>query len=500
MITASARWAELSADVSGLLSRAEKYAKLTIPALFPEESHKTNHAELQYDWQGLGARGVNNLANKLMLTMFPPGRPFFRLEITDSKLAQDVKLAAKEAEVAETLAVAERKGIRAFEAVPGSRATLLQTLKQLITTGNGALEFGQDSLIAHTLRSYRVRRNMSGEPVEILICQETTRGALVPALLPYCTSASDNTKVRLFRWYTKVGKRWDLVQYLDETKLPQKFDGRYSERTMPLKVLVWELQPGEDYGIGHVEQNVGDLAILSTLSQAEVDMALQAAQFRWLANPAGQTRVEDFETSENGACLPGSKEDLSIVSASRAAELAQVAQSIGARAQNISQAFLLNTSMTRQAERVTAEEIRMQMQELETALGGTYSRLGQDLQYSVARWAVDLVDEELRKAKLAPVIITGLDGLSRNMEADQLRGFLRDVSGIVAMPPEILGRLRVENIVAKLAAGWGLSAKDYVVPDEEYQAAQQQQYNQQLALAQAGTPADPSAQPAQPQG
>ncbi|MBL1329612.1 hypothetical protein JL926_19595, partial [Acinetobacter baumannii] len=52
----------------------------------------------------------------------------------------------------------------------------------------------------------------------------------------------------------------------------------------------------------------------------------------------------------------------------------------------IGKGFLLSSSIVRDAERVTAEEIRMQANELETSLGGVYSRLAVDFQKPMAYW------------------------------------------------------------------------------------------------------------------
>ena len=56
-------------------------------------------------------------------------------------------------------------------------------------------------------------------------------------------------------------------------------------------------------------------------------------------------------------------------------------------------AFLLNTAVTRDAERVTAQEIRMQAQELESSLGGVYSRLANELQLPLAKRLLQEIDE-----------------------------------------------------------------------------------------------------------
>ena len=58
------------------LTRARTAALLTIPTLVPPES---NGMATKYPtpYQGIGARGTNNLASKLLLALLPPICPFF---------------------------------------------------------------------------------------------------------------------------------------------------------------------------------------------------------------------------------------------------------------------------------------------------------------------------------------------------------------------------------------------------------------------------------------
>ena len=47
-----------------------------------------SRTELPQNFQSIGARGVNNLSSKLMLSLFPPTLPFMRLELSpDAKAA-----------------------------------------------------------------------------------------------------------------------------------------------------------------------------------------------------------------------------------------------------------------------------------------------------------------------------------------------------------------------------------------------------------------------------
>ena len=67
------------------LERARDAAKLTIPTLVPPEGH-THTTKYFTPFQGVGARGVNNLASKLLLALLPPNSPFFRLVIDPFEL------------------------------------------------------------------------------------------------------------------------------------------------------------------------------------------------------------------------------------------------------------------------------------------------------------------------------------------------------------------------------------------------------------------------------
>jgi hypothetical protein len=71
MLTAESRWTRLQSKRHAVLERARDCAALTIPALVPPEGHDDNNV-LPTPYQSLGARGVNNVASKLLMSLFPP--------------------------------------------------------------------------------------------------------------------------------------------------------------------------------------------------------------------------------------------------------------------------------------------------------------------------------------------------------------------------------------------------------------------------------------------
>ena len=78
--TAQSLYTQLEGQRWSFLDRARTSAELTIPYVLPPEGHGP-HTKYYTPYQGIGARGVNNLASKLLLALLPPNAPFFRLVI-----------------------------------------------------------------------------------------------------------------------------------------------------------------------------------------------------------------------------------------------------------------------------------------------------------------------------------------------------------------------------------------------------------------------------------
>ena len=77
--TAEQLYTKLEGKRDSYLQRGRQAAKLTLPYVLTEEGFGTS-SRLNTPFQGIGARGVNNLASKLLLALLPPNSPFFRLQ------------------------------------------------------------------------------------------------------------------------------------------------------------------------------------------------------------------------------------------------------------------------------------------------------------------------------------------------------------------------------------------------------------------------------------
>jgi hypothetical protein len=292
--------------------------------------------------------------------------------------------------------------------------------------------------------------------------------------------------VDFIRWYKWANKVWTLTQHVDQHDLGAEFTQDWKdEDKFPIHPLVWDLADEHDYGTGLVEDYAGDFGTLSTLSEAEVKAAILSSDYRWLANPAGITDIAQFKNSQTGDVLAGKKDDLTLVSLVNGGALEQLGKAADKYIRRIGMAFLLGTAVTRDAERVTAEEIRMQATELETALGGVYSRLAVDLQLPLVRWLLGQTKIDISGTSLVPTITTGLAALSRAADAQALVTFLQDLAGVAQMPPDVLARLQLSAVLATLAAARGIDSAKYVKPEEQVQQElKAQQDAQQNAVAQ----------------
>ena len=116
------------------LDRARECAKLTIPMLIRDQGD-TYSTQYSTPFQSVGARGVNHLASKLLLTLLPPNSPFFRLTIDDFDLEQLVG-PEQRGPVEEGLAKIERATLQMIES-EAYRVPVFEAIKHLIVSTFG---------------------------------------------------------------------------------------------------------------------------------------------------------------------------------------------------------------------------------------------------------------------------------------------------------------------------------------------------------------------------
>ena len=465
--TAKSRWETLNGLRSAFIDRCERYSQLTLRKLCAEEGYDQNTDESKLDWQSLGATSVNHLTNKLMLTMFSPSRPNFRLEPTDKMRAEAMAQGLEEEDLSALLAQAERSASRVIDKKQ-IRPKLYELLKNLVVLGNVLLR--RDGAVrAMGIKNYCVRRSISGKLIELVIREQIQFDELEEDVQEAVRAQKEKCDevVSFYIWAKYSKGKYHVTQWVDDIELPAPFAGDYTEADFPYHALTWDLSDRANYGTGLVEEYAGEFEALSTLSEAMVQAAVLSSEYRWLLNPAGATSKDDLINSENGAILAGVKGDLEVLATGKVGDLETMLKMAEMNINRIGRGFLLSSAITRNAERVTAEEIRMTATELETGLGGVYSRLSIDLQWPLAQWQLKEIKLKLNDSDVEPVIITGLDALSRNADLENLKLFLADCEAVNQMTAAAQSVLKMDAIFRDLATGRGLLATKYVKTETE---------------------------------
>lgn len=475
-LTAGQCWQALDGERQAMLLRFERYAALTIPKICYPQNFTPDHTDDQHDYQSLGASCVNHLTNKVMLSTFAPSRPFFRAEAGDSVQADLAAAGMTETDIVSALGQIERQAVKELDSRQ-QRPKLYTLVRHLIVVGNVLMVLEKDSIRAMGIRTFCVKRNAVGVVQELIIRECVKFDELEENAKAACGGIyQDDAKVEHYRWIKLVGTDYVMTQWVKDHQLPaEEFNGKWPMAKCPYRVLTWDLADESNYGTGLVEEYSGDIEALSILSESVVNGGVLAAELRWMLKPQGMTSAEDWANSRNGSVMPGNPDDATAVQGGNPQALREVSAILERYERRIAMGFLMNSAVTRDAERVTAEEIRMTAQELETAFGGVYSGLAASLQLPIAHWLMAAIKVP-KNLDLKISVVTGLEALSRNGDLERLRMALRDLAEITALPPEMQLRIKFKPIADYIGNGYGVNLSDFIKNDEEYaQALQQQQ-------------------------
>lgn len=479
---ASQIWTALDGKRQAFLTRMERCAAMTIPTLLLPTGHNHESSDVTHDYQSIGAQATNHIVNKLMLSLFAPSRPFAKLQIGKKTKEQLAQANITQIDLDDILAAGEREAVKQLDSL-AQRPKLYMLLRNLVVVGNGLLILGKDKLRVMGLRTWCIKRNVNGDMQDLVIRERILFDELEESItsLPELQRYTGETEVDHYKWIRRVkGGNYTMTQWINESRLPKQFDGRWTEEACPYRVITWNLADEANYGTGLVEDYRGDLEALSTLSESVVDGAILGTEYRWGVNPTGMTSIEDVQNSVNGDAIPAAEGDIKIIN-SGTGDGVKTADAIATKyEQRVARGFLLASAVIRDAERVTQEEVRLTANELETAYGGVYSTLASSLQLPIARWLFKSIDLNLGSTDIKVTILTGLDALSRSGDLENLRQAMSDMANMAALPENMQARMKWSPITAYIGQGRGVDLKPFFMDDEEFAQAQAQQAAQRV--------------------
>lgn len=485
--TAASRYAALATDREIVLSRARDASRFTIPSLIPAEGFNES-TELELPYQSLGARGVNNLANKLLLALLPPSSTFFRLTFTE-KIKQEINALDQKAVAAfdSGLSKMEQEVLKEIERIQ-VRVHAAEAFKHLIVAGNVLLHFDKKSNVRlFTLPQYVVKRDPAGAVLEIVVKESVSPDALPDSVREtvYAKLQQENKKEEVCDLYTRIwleNGQYRVVQEIKDLPIPESI-GTYPKDKLPWLALRWTRIDGQSYGRSHCEEYLGDLAALDRLEKAVLDVSAIAARLLFLANPAGLTDKDEVTNADNGACIDGVADDITVLQANKFADLQVTVREIDRIEQRLNYAFLMHTAIQRNGERVTAEEIRYMAGELENTLGGVYSVMSSEFQLPMVKLVMAHMASNgslppLPKDGVQPAIVTGLDALGRSQELMRLDAFLK--GAIETYGELVIPHINMSEYLSRRATALGIDATNLIKSEEEMAQAQETMMNQSM--------------------
>lgn len=488
------RWQTLDNKKTAMYRRCEDYAMWTLPYVFPILG--TKDTEQQGPVDSTGPRAVNNVSNKLVMTLFAPYQPFFRLNVS-SDVINDLNHEATENQdedakavldnLDKTLAQAEKSAMELLD-YNRFRTEATMVAKALVVTGNSLMYHPDTGRVqSYGLRDYCVVRDLAGTVIEILTRDKKAFATFTEEVQKQIRDAGkgkkykDTSDVTIYTQIClKEDGKYHMKQDADDFALDST--ATWTPEELPYITLTWNLVRGEDYGRGLVEDYAGAFHGLYVLNNALVDMVGIAADIKFLVDPASVLDVKALNDSESGTYHTGKEGDITVPQFNKQFDMQFVMSAIERFQNQIGQAFLLNSSVVRDAERVTQEEIRFVAQELEVSHGGVYSRFAEEWQLRLAILLLRRLDFKIggTNKTIYPQIITGLDSLSRAGDLDNLRMFISDLQTLEAVPEEIRGVIDPLRFAQYIGVRRGVDYEKFTktadqLKQEQAAAMQQQQ-------------------------
>jgi hypothetical protein len=467
------------------LEEAHRSALVTIPSITPDQQDICQRSEpviLPKPFQSLGARGVNNLSSKLLLTLLPPTAPFMKYELTgETRDAAE----AEGAEITELKSKLARREMRVQAEVDkqGIRNQGFQILRRLLIEGN-VMAYAHPSeggLKVFAMCAYTVKRDGEGNLLDLIYVEKLDRTtidderllAMIAESDPSAMADKDGDPIFL---YTRV-----LRQDRKTFKSWQEFDGRMIEgteethnaKTLPWLVLRYTSIDGEDYGRGFVEEYRGDLTSFEQMSRDMVFASANAAKVVWAVDPASPTKFKKFAEVPNGGAVSAGPNDITAIRLDKGGDMNVVLQQMASLSKDLSADFLLNSSFQRQQERVTAEEIRRMAEELEDTLGGVFSLLSQEFQLPLARLLeaylikTDKTFQRLPEGATSIGVVTGLAAIGRGQDLQRLREGMALLGEMAQISPGIVDYVKESDLNTRIWNGSGVDTEGLLYTEEE---------------------------------
>ncbi|MBT60447.1 MAG: hypothetical protein CMA63_02695 [Euryarchaeota archaeon] len=487
----SERFTHLDSLRGTKLERARYMSSLTIPSLLPIDGI-TGNGEMPKPYSSVASRGVTNMASRMLSALLPLNDlPFFKFELNSGNEADPDTFSYMEALSHQIYSKLTTKNLR---------ESLFLMLQQLIVNGDCMVIMEDDySFRVYRLDQYVVRRDIDGSVVELIYLDwvpkepnsnmyEAYDMNFFPSSLNASNALPDyQAHFNRIVWNSEE-EGWDY--YSEDSEGNEVEEGQY--KNTPFLPLRWIGVTGEDYGRSHCEEVLGDIETLEAYTKALIDGMTAASTFWVAVDPAGITDLEDVASSPTGSFIGARNQDVFTISPAQtiSPQLNAAQTAVEQMRREVGAAFLLGSVGIRQADRVTATEVRMLGMEIENVLGGAFSAIARSLLEPVVRRTIALmiknneIDERLEeefmeKGQLSVNIVTGLQALSRESDLTKLMQLGEMVRNL---PPEAIKHFRWDQYGIALISSLGFDPRNWVRNETETDQRMMDQQQQMMEM------------------
>jgi len=453
--------------------RAKRISRMTLPYLFEETSFTGSSNYKDEIAQSYCGRLLNTLKSKMGMSLLPPSTSSFRLEPDNEAL--DALFGGNADAKNEVFAKISSVTNRVTKEIENQqiRDTMFDMLLQLIGVGSVVIEkVKDDGIMNHTLQNFVVDLNARGEARGLCVVEKVKD--LPEGIVP------DEEKEE-YNLYTLVERnnndgKWYVRQSIESIIVGEEVS--YTEDKVPFQYVGWNWTTGDKYHRPYAEDYIDDIEQYNTLSNLLTKGSVIASKVLIFVDERGnRTRIADITNSPNGEVINGRADDVSAFQLQKNFDFQVPMERLQDIQKNLSSAFLMNESVTRDAERVTAQEIRFMAQELESSsLSGVYSKLSKKVSKRIVQWVMQELKIDFKAVSIN--VITGLDALGRNQESQKLDAL---VTRMAQMGYQAY--INEHELIQRYAAGEGIDVTGLIKTPSEVKAqqqAQQQQQNEQL--------------------
>lgn len=497
--TIASLFATDDAKRQSVLDRCRTAAALSKPWVLPPEGH-TEDSRLPENYQSIGSRGITNLEGKILLALYPPETPWFKLQLAaqiryDPTIPDEDKQEVEQAlylQELTILSVLESASLRGTQrgSRTGFRSRKRAALTQVLVTGDVLEQLTDDYRLKVFRRDqYVTKRDSSGDVLYHIVKEQIDPLSLTDEQLGRADLDRGELQEKpVMDRVTPIYTRTEWQPQSKVWKVEQEVNGHLvnesEEKVSQFFSTPFELAGGEDYGRGFMEQNLGDFRSLDELELRRLDLLALASKALVAIDEGSSTRDRDI-AKPSGSVIRcrvknGVPEDVAMLSFAQVREFSMLTEGIRDKTENLGKAMLLETSAVRDSERTTAFEVsRMTIRELEGALGGLYAPMAENQQVPLLRRAIhqmkrDKIILPLPEEHVDIMALTGLAALSRAAKAQNLMEFTDVVAKI---GDTALAKINTDVLVDVMARYKGIDEPGLV------KSAEQMQQEQQAAMA-----------------